>query len=50
MTEKSEKKNAIETIKTYLQVPKHALSITAAAVLLVIGVIVFFYFYLKFFE
>lgn len=44
MTEKSEKKNAIENIKTYLQVPRHALSI-AAAVLLVIGVIVFFYFY-----
>ena len=44
MTEKSEKKNAIERIKTYLQVPRHALSI-AAAVLLVIGVIVFFYFY-----
>jgi hypothetical protein len=33
-----------KTFKTYLQVPKHALSITAAAVLLVICVIVFFIF------
>ncbi|OHE17047.1 MAG: hypothetical protein A2X96_08975 [Syntrophobacterales bacterium GWC2_56_13] len=45
MTEKSEKKNAIETVKAYLQVPKHALSITAAAVLVVICVIIYFHFY-----